>query len=55
MKGQRVLEHDGGRHNTLSVVPSRNLAVAVMTNGPGGDGLHDQLAGQLIDAALSAS
>jgi CubicO group peptidase (beta-lactamase class C family) len=54
MRGQRILEHDGGRHNTLSVVPSRNLAVAVMTNGPGGDGLHDELAGQLIDASLSA-
>ena len=53
MRGHRVLEHDGGRHNTLSVVPSRNLAVTVMTNGPGGDGLHDELAGQLIDAALS--
>jgi CubicO group peptidase (beta-lactamase class C family) len=53
-RGHRILEHDGGRHNTLSVVPSRNLAVAVMTNGPGGHGLHDELSGQLIDAALSA-
>jgi CubicO group peptidase (beta-lactamase class C family) len=52
-RGHRILEHDGGRHNTLSVVPSRNLAVAVMTNGPGGHGLHDELTGQLIDAALS--
>jgi CubicO group peptidase (beta-lactamase class C family) len=52
-RGHRILEHDGGRHNTLSVVPSRNLAVAVMTNGPGGHGLHDELAGQLVDAALS--
>jgi CubicO group peptidase (beta-lactamase class C family) len=52
-KGHRILEHDGGRHNTLSVVPSRNLAVAVMTNGPGGHGLHEELAGQLIDASLS--
>lgn len=51
-RGHRILEHDGGRHNTLSVVPSRNLAVAVMTNGPGGHGLHDELAGRLIDAAL---
>jgi CubicO group peptidase (beta-lactamase class C family) len=50
--GHRILEHDGGRHNTLSVVPSRNLAVAVMTNGPGGDGLHEELTGQLIDAAV---
>ena len=52
MRGHRILEHDGGRHNTLMVVPSRNLAVAVMTNGPGGHGLHDELAGQLIDAAV---
>jgi CubicO group peptidase (beta-lactamase class C family) len=52
MRGHRILEHDGGRHNTLMVAPSRNLAVAVMTNGPGGHGLHDELAGQLIDAAL---
>jgi CubicO group peptidase (beta-lactamase class C family) len=51
-RGHRILEHDGGRHNTLSVVPLRNLAVAVMTNGPGGHGLHDELAGHLIDAAL---
>jgi len=54
MRGHRILEHDGGRHNTLMVVPSRNLAVAVMTNGPGGHGLHDELAGQLVDAALVA-
>jgi CubicO group peptidase (beta-lactamase class C family) len=53
MRSQRILEHGGGDHNTLSVVPSRNLAVAVLTNGPGGDGLHEELAGQLIDAALS--
>jgi CubicO group peptidase (beta-lactamase class C family) len=52
-RGHRILEHDGGRHNTLSVVPSRNLAVAVVTNGPGGDVLHEELAGQLIDASLS--
>jgi CubicO group peptidase (beta-lactamase class C family) len=52
-RGHRILEHGGGHHNTLSVVPSANLAVAVLTNGPGGDGVHEELAGQLIDAALS--
>ncbi|HVM08841.1 MAG TPA: serine hydrolase domain-containing protein [Acidimicrobiales bacterium] len=53
-RGHRILEKDGGRHNTLSVVPSKRLAVAVMTNGPGGDGLHDELTGQLVDAALGS-
>lgn len=51
-RGHRVLEHSGGRHNTLTVVPSRNVAVAVMTNGPGGDDLHEELAGRLADAAV---
>jgi CubicO group peptidase (beta-lactamase class C family) len=51
-KGHRILAQGGGRHNELSIVPSRNLAVAVMTNGPGGDGVKNELAGQLIDAAL---
>jgi len=52
-RGHRVLSHGGGDHNVLSVVPSRNLAVAVLTNGPGGDGLRNQLPRQLIDASLS--
>ena len=52
-KGDRILAHGGGDHDHLSVVPSRNLAVAVMTNGPGGDELRSQLPRQLIDAALS--
>jgi CubicO group peptidase (beta-lactamase class C family) len=51
-RGHRVLAHGGGDHNHLSVVPSRNLAVAVMTNGPGGDDLRAQLPRQLIDAAV---
>jgi CubicO group peptidase (beta-lactamase class C family) len=51
-KGHRVLAHGGGDHNHLSVVPSRNLAVAVMTNGPGGDGLRSELPRRLIDAAV---
>jgi CubicO group peptidase (beta-lactamase class C family) len=51
-RGHRVLAHNGGDHNHLSVVPSRNLAVAVMTNGPGGEGLRNQLPRQLIDAAV---
>lgn len=52
-RGHRVLAHGGGDHNNLSVVPSRNLAVAVLTNGPGGEDLRDKLPGQLIEAALS--
>jgi CubicO group peptidase (beta-lactamase class C family) len=52
-RGHSVLSHGGGDHNTLSVVPSRNLAVAVMTNGPGGDELKESLTPQLIDASLS--
>jgi CubicO group peptidase (beta-lactamase class C family) len=51
-RGHRILGHGGGGHNELSVVPSRNLAVAVMTNGPGGDDLRGPLTRQLIDAAL---
>jgi CubicO group peptidase (beta-lactamase class C family) len=54
-RGHRILTHGGGDHNHLSVVPSRNLAVAVMTNGPGGDGLRDELIRQLIDAAVFTS
>jgi CubicO group peptidase (beta-lactamase class C family) len=52
-RGHSVFAHGGGDHNDLSVVPSRNLAVAVMTNGPGGDDVRTQLPRQLIDAALS--
>jgi CubicO group peptidase (beta-lactamase class C family) len=54
-RGHRVLAHGGGDHNHLSVVPSRNLAVAMMTNGPGGDSLtslRSELPRQLIDAAV---
>jgi CubicO group peptidase (beta-lactamase class C family) len=50
--GQSVLSHGGGDHNTLSVVPSRNLAVALLTNGPGGEDVRDSLPRQLIDAAI---
>ncbi len=53
-RGHRVLAHGGGDHNELSVVPSRNLAVAVMTNGPGGDQLRAPLTRQLIDAAVGS-
>ena len=53
-RGHRVLAHGGGDHNELSVVPSRNLAVAVMTNGPGGDELRAPLTRQLIDAAIGS-
>lgn len=51
-QGHCNLEHGGGDHNVLSVVPSKNLAVAVMKNGPGGDRLHEELSGQLLDASL---
>ncbi|HUP86059.1 MAG TPA: serine hydrolase domain-containing protein [Acidimicrobiales bacterium] len=52
--GESVLEHGGGRHNNLCVLPSRNVAIAVMTNGPGGDGLQEELTSQLFDAAVVA-
>ena len=51
-KGHRVLANGGGDHNDLSVVPSRNLAVALLTNGPGGEDVRDSLPRQLIDAAV---
>ncbi len=50
-RGHSVLAHGGGDHNNLSVVPSTSLAVAVMTNGPGGEDLRDKLPRQLIDAS----
>jgi CubicO group peptidase (beta-lactamase class C family) len=53
-RGHAVLAHGGGDHNTLSVVPSRNLAVALLTNGPGGEDVRDSLPRQLIDAAVAA-
>lgn len=50
-RGNGVLVHGGGDHNVLSVVPSSDLAVAVMTNGPGGEELRNSLSRRLIEGA----
>jgi CubicO group peptidase (beta-lactamase class C family) len=53
--GSRVISHGGGNigmHSTLWVVPDQSVAVAVLTNGSTGYGLHGALVAEVLKQEL---
>ena len=53
LSGERVLRHAGGtigQHSVLYVLPDRAVAVAVLTNAPGGLALVESVVADVLDA-----